>query len=105
MAPPVDDLGDDDPNDAPMTTNGFGPPPLPELLFPAAGLDGVTTPWLGEPSSGASPLKRALIRLGFSCRTKAASSASGSASFAISPPSAAASLANFCRRSAASSTS
>jgi hypothetical protein len=54
---------------------------------------------------GASPLILASIKLGLSWRTNAASSPSGSASFAFSPPSAAAYSANSCRRSAACSTS
>jgi hypothetical protein len=49
---------------------------------------------------GASPFARALIRLGFSLRRKSASSASGSASFALTPPSPAISFASCCSLSA-----
>src|SRR5206468_3939184 len=74
----------------PTTSHGFGPPPRFFFGFgrePSCGLDGATVPRPGFWLVGASPLARALIRLGFIFRIKSASSARGSASFAFTPPS------------------
>src|SRR5207248_9973951 len=72
---------------APTTSHGFGPPPRDGGLR-----RGRVVTWgpLGareRSAGGCSPCRRALIRLGFSLRRKSASSASGSASFAFTPPS------------------
>ena len=66
----------------PITTNGFGPEPVRRGRFPSCGPARRDDAGPGFWSVGASPFARAAIRLGFSLRTKAASSASGSASFA-----------------------
>ena len=53
-------------NATPSTRNGFGPPsPGGFGRVPSCGPDGATVPWPGGRSVGASPLIRALIRLGF----------------------------------------
>ena len=54
-------------------------------LVIGAGATGVNVPDTGFSSVGASPRARAAMRLGFSLRRNAASSASGSASFPLSP--------------------
>ena len=78
MASPVDDLGEHDPGDERGTDDDQRRWPLPPLRFfffvfgrePSCGPEGAGGgSWL----VGASPLARALIRLGFSLRRKAAS--------------------------------
>ena len=106
MAPPVEDLGEEDAEGergaddeervraaAPL----LGPVELRARRRPRRALGRL-------PSVGSSPLIRFAIRLGLSLRTKAASSASGCAAFSATPPRSAALSAVFCSVSAAFST-
>src|SRR4051812_11839940 len=96
MAPPVDDFrGDDAERERDADDDeGAGPPEPPFFVgvlisvgrSESCGPEGAFGASPGARSVGDSPLIRFLIKAGFSLRRKTASSASSSASLALTPP-------------------